>query len=123
MAMDRGDRQSRRSDRTNRQGRQPRNTGGVPPSTPSRPRRVSRAQREAQRQRRLYIGLGIAGALVVLTLLAGATWEYLVKPNQVLATVNDVRIKRKDYWKYRSVELISQISQYQQFAGMSQGDQ
>lgn len=109
-----------------RRDRQPQHQPGHQPTTPVRKRRVSRAEREARRQRQLYIGIAVAGALVVLVLAGGATYEYFVKPRQTLATVDGVNIRRRDYWKYRSHELIQQISQYQVLAqqfGQEQGQQ
>ncbi len=104
--------------------RQPSRTGGQNlPRVPNRSKRISRAQREAKRQRQLRIALGVAGAIVVLVLVVGLTWENFVKPNQVVAEVNGVRIRRDDYWRYRSVELINQISSYQQFANSAQDQQ
>lgn len=93
------------------------------PTAPARRRRVSRREREARQRRRLYWGMGIAGALVVLILLAGVTNEYIIKPRHVLAEVDGTKIRRRDYWKVRSIDLINQISQYQQFASFLQGSQ
>jgi peptidyl-prolyl cis-trans isomerase C len=42
--------------------------------------------------------------------------EYFLKPRAVLASVNGVEIRRRDYWKVRSVELVNQVNQYNQFA-------
>ena len=97
--------------------------GQQPTQPPVRRRRISRAEREARRQRQLYIGVGIAGALIVLVLAVGAVNEYFVKPRQVLATVNGVNIRRQDYWKFRGHELVQQISQYQQLAQVYGGEQ
>ena len=51
-----------------------------------------------------------------MVLGVGVAWDQFIKPNQVVAEVNGVRIRRDNYWRYRSVELINQISSYQQFA-------
>ncbi len=99
-----------------RKRKAPRSSGTNLPRVPNRTRRVSRAQREAKRQRQLRIALAIAAAAVVLILAVGITWDQFIKPNQVVAEVNGMRIRRDDYWRYRSVELINQISSYQQFA-------
>lgn len=77
-------------------------------TAPQRRRRVPRHVREAQRQRMLYWGMGIAAALCVLILIGFAAWEYQIKPNQTLAKVNGTEIKRKHYWKVRAYELFQQ---------------
>ncbi len=117
------ERRDRKAASTARQRqRQPTATGGTP-GVPNRPKRISRAQREAKRQRQLRLVLGIAGGIVLLVLVVGLTWDNFVKPNQVVAEVDGVRIRRDDYWRYRSVELINQISSYQQFANSAQDQQ
>jgi parvulin-like peptidyl-prolyl isomerase len=93
------------------------------PEPPTRRRRISRREREAHRQRQLRWGIGIAAALAVLVLLLFSANDYIVKPRKVLASVDGTEIRRKDYWKYRSMTLINQSSQYQQFANFVQGDQ
>lgn len=85
--------------------------------------RVSRAQRESQYQRMLYIGLAAAAAIIVLSLLAGALYEYRIKPNQVLATVNGDEITREDYWSYQSVTLYNQARMYEDYALQVTGQQ
>lgn len=119
--MERRDRKTASSARQRQ--RQPTATGGGNPGVPNRPKRISRAQREAKRQRQLRLGLGIAGGIVLLVLVVGLTWDNFVKPNQVVAEVDGVRIRRDDYWRYRSVELINQVSSYQQFANSAQDQQ
>lgn len=96
---------------------------GRPAETPGRRRRISRREREARRQRQLRWGIGLAAALAVVVLLVFSANDYIVKPRKVLASVNGTEIRRRDYWKYRSMTLINQASQYQQFANFVQGDQ
>src|SRR5690606_13634920 len=84
---------------------------------------VSRREREAYRQRMVILGVVVAGALLVGILAAGAIYQYLYLPNQTLASVNGVEIKRADYWKMRKLELLNQIQQYVQIAQFSQGEQ
>jgi parvulin-like peptidyl-prolyl isomerase len=67
--------------------------------------------------------VGIAGALAVLILIVSAVNEYLIRPRHVLATVDGTEIRRRDYWKVRSFELIQQANQWQQFAMFTQGQQ
>lgn len=93
------------------------------PPVPERRRRISRREREARRQRLVYLGVGIAGALAVLILIVGAVNEYWIKPRHVLATVDGTKIRRQDYWKVRSFDLIQQANQWQQFAMFAQGQQ
>jgi hypothetical protein len=90
---------------------------------PVQTRRISRREREAVQRRRLYLGLGLAGALVVGILLFSTLNEYVFKPRAVVASVNGVDIRRRDYWKVRSIDLINQINQYQQFAQLVDASQ
>lgn len=96
---------------------------GTPPTAPARRRRVSRREREARRKRQLYIGMAVAGTLCALILAGFALNEYVFKPRHVVASVDGTEIRRRDYWKVRSYDLINQASQYQQFAAFSQGQQ
>lgn len=94
----------------------------VPRQPDDKQRRVSRAEREAKRQKQLRWGVGIAAVAVLAVLLGFATWDYIIKPRQVLATVDGSRIRREDYWKFRKLELYQQMTQYSQFSQMV-GDQ
>src|SRR5215211_1655081 len=80
--------------------------------TAGQQRRISRREREERQRRRLYWGVGIAAALALVVLVGSALNEYWFKPNHVLASVNGVDIKRRDYWKYRAVDLADQANQY-----------
>jgi parvulin-like peptidyl-prolyl isomerase len=86
-------------------------------------RRVSRKQRDEQRTRRLYIALATVGVVAVVLLSAAALNEYFLKPRKVLASVEEVDITRRDYWKYREHTLINQALQYQQTAMVMTGQQ
>lgn len=86
-------------------------------------RRKSRRERELQQQRYIVGGLALAGLLIIGILAGGLLNEYYLKPNAVLATVNGQQIKRKDYWKYESVQLYLQARQYEQYAALVQGNQ
>ncbi len=92
-----------------------------PPTAPTRKRRVSRREREARRKRQLYLGMTGIGLLVVLILAIGLTNEYVIKPRHVLATVDGTKLRRQEYWKVRSFELIEQAQQYTQFASFFEG--
>jgi peptidyl-prolyl cis-trans isomerase C len=66
--------------------------------------------------------IGVA-ALIVLILAGGIVYEYVVKPNQVLAQVNGHEIRRRDYWKYQSVALYQQARTYESYAMQTTGEQ
>jgi len=91
------------------------------PTTPQR--RISRRESEAQKQRLFYIGIASVVVVIALILGAGALWEYQIKPNAVLATVNGHEIKRKDYWKYQAVSYYATATQYENFAMQVTGTQ
>jgi parvulin-like peptidyl-prolyl isomerase len=93
------------------------------PAAPQKKRRVSRREREARQRRILYWGMGIATGLIVLVIGIGLVNEYFIKPRHVLATVEGTDIRRRDYWKVRSVDLINQVSLYQQYAQLSDQSQ
>ncbi|MBX5445108.1 peptidylprolyl isomerase [Sphaerobacter sp.] len=84
---------------------------------------MSRREREEHRQRMVILGVVVAGVLLVGILAAGAIYQYLYLPNQTLASVNGVEIKRADYWKMRKLELLNQVQQYSQIAQLTQGEQ
>lgn len=74
-------------------------------------------------QRLFYFGLIAAAALILIVLGAGALYEYQIKPNQVLATVNGQDIKRKDYWQFQIVTLYEQAQTFEDAAAtMPPGD-
>lgn len=77
---------------------------------------MTQQQKEAQYQRWLYIGLGVAAGLIILSLGIGALWQYRIMPNQVIATVNGQEITRRDYWKYQSISLYNQARVYEELA-------
>ncbi|MCA9832577.1 MAG: peptidylprolyl isomerase [Thermomicrobiales bacterium] len=77
---------------------------------------MTQQQKEAQYQRWLYIGLGIAAGLIILSLGIGALWQYRIMPNQVIATVNGQEITRRDYWKYQNISLYNQARVYEELA-------
>ncbi len=85
--------------------------------------RRSRRDQEARYQRLFMLSMiGLVG-LIVLILGGGTIYEYVVKPNAVIAEVNGTEIKRRDYWKYQSIVLYNQARQYESFATQTQGDQ
>ena len=93
--------------------------GGSRPAPTRRPtpkRRVPRREIQARRQRMVRWGVAAAGLLAIIVLASGLIYEFIVKPNQTLATVGSVTISRQDYWKSRAVDLYEQALQFQDFA-------
>ena len=83
------------------------------------PRRLSRREREVRQRRFLFAGMAAVTLAVVLLLAGGALYEFVLRPREVLATVNGVEIRRGDYWKYRRHSLIEQIQQGQFYAAQN----
>ncbi len=103
---------SSRNQPTNKQSRPKRGSTGS-----AAPRKyMTQQQKEAMYQRWLYIGLGVAAAVIVLALGAGALWQYRIMPNQVVASVNGQEITRRDYWKYQNISLYNQARLYEELA-------
>jgi peptidyl-prolyl cis-trans isomerase C len=90
-------------------------------STPKR--RVPRREIQARRQRLVRWGVAAAGLLALIVLAGGLLYEYVLKPNQPLATVGAVNISRQDYWKSRAIDLYEQALQYQDFSQFVGPDQ
>ena len=93
------------------------------PASGTTARRVTRMEREARQQRLLYIITGIAAAVVVTALLAGAAYQYYFYPRGALASVNGDEIQRRDYWKVRGLQLRQNIAQLSQQFQFTQPDQ
>ena len=55
---------------------------------------------------------------VVGILLFGSIWEFLIKPNQTIVTVNDVEIKTREYQKQVRFERQRLVSTYYQFVNL-----
>lgn len=89
----------------------------------ARPRRVSRREREARQRRLLYIVTAVAGAVVVVALIAGASYQYIIYPRHALASVNGEKIQRSEYWKVREVQLRQNMAQLQSQLQFASGDQ
>ena len=68
-------------------------------------------------------GVAAAGLLALIVLAGGLLYEYVIKPNQTLATVGSVSISRQDYWRSRAIDLYEQALQYQDFAQFVGPDQ
>lgn len=89
----------------------------------ARARRVPRRELERRRERAALIGVATVLAIVVVLLGGGAVYQYWYLPSQVVVRVNGEPITRADYWKMRKLELLNQVSQYQQLANLTTGQQ
>ncbi|MCX2727485.1 peptidylprolyl isomerase [Thermomicrobium sp. 4228-Ro] len=89
----------------------------------ARSRRLPRRERERLHERAALIGVASVIAVVALLLGGGAVYQYWYLPRQVIVEVNGERVTRGDYWKMRKLELLNQISQYQQLANLTTGQQ
>src|SRR5829696_8995188 len=88
----------------------------VPVRPPTPKRRVPRREIQARRQRMVRWGVAAAALLALVVLATGLIYQYIIKPNQTLATVGSATISRQDYWKSRAIGLYEQAQQYQDFA-------
>ena len=86
-------------------------------------RRTSRRERDEQNTRMLVSGLAIVAVITVIAIVGGVVYENIVKPNAVLASVDDEEITRREYWKYHAIQLYNQADDYEQFASQVQGAQ
>lgn len=86
-------------------------------------RRVTRHEREERQKRLLYIATGVAGAVVILALLVGASYQYYFYPRGAVASVNGKKIERRDYWKVRELQLRQNLAQISQQYQITQPDQ
>ncbi len=96
---------------------------GIEDPMPGNVRRTSRRDREQQNTRMLTAGLVIVAVLTLTSLIGGLAYENIVKPNAVLASVGGENISRREYWKYETVQLYQQASQYEAFAQQVEGSQ
>ncbi len=80
-------------------------------------KQVALNRREREMQRKIFIGVGIAGALVVILLAVGLLQQFVFFPNSPVATVNGETIKTDRYQarvKYERAALQNQLAQYLQ---------
>lgn len=99
----------------------------TPPDTTqeAQPRRYRSARKkEAEQERKILIGVGAAIAFVIVLLLGGVIYEFVFKPRQAVAKVNNQAIAVVEFQRrlrFDQDSLIRQIDQYinlgQQFAG------
>jgi parvulin-like peptidyl-prolyl isomerase len=77
----------------------------------TRQRHMSRREREHRQRQMLYAFTAIAGLIVIVALVWGASYQYYFYPRQVLASVDGQEIERRDYWKVRELQLRQNIAQ------------
>lgn len=77
-------------------------------------RRLSQREREYRQRRLLYLLAIIAAVAVVLILIGGAVYQYILVPRQVYATVNGEEIHRSEYVQRRKYELLQQMARLSQ---------
>ncbi len=60
-------------------------------------KQTSLRRRDAEANRKVLIGLGAVGALLVLLIGAGIVQDLIIKPSQPVATINDSKVSLRDY--------------------------
>lgn len=88
---------------------------------PAEPRQLTKGQiakseRVRRRERNTIIGLSLVAVLVIGVLVYGAVYEYLVKPNSPIATVDGVPISTRlyqKYWRYVHANTSASLENYQ----------
>lgn len=94
---------------------------GAKRAQPAEPKQLTKKQiaksaRVRRRERNTIIGLTLVAVLVVGVLVYGAVYEYLVKPNAPIATVDGVPISTRlyqKYWRYVHANTSASLSEYQ----------
>lgn len=79
-------------------------------------KQIAKSARVRRRERNTIIGLTLVAVLVVGVLVYGAVYEYLVKPNAPIATVDGVPISTRlyqKYWRYVHANTSASLSEYQ----------
>lgn len=79
-------------------------------------KQITKSARVRRRERNTIIGLTLVAVLVVGVLVYGAVYEYLVKPNSPIATVDGVPISTRlyqKYWRYVHANTSASLSEYQ----------
>lgn len=60
-------------------------------------KQVARSRKEREQVRRVYLGLGLVAALIVIVLAIGLVQTYVLEPRSPVAVVNDQEITTGDY--------------------------
>lgn len=84
---------------------------------------MTRSQREHRQRQMLILFTGIAAVVVVLALAIGAFYQYFWFPRESFASVNGMDIRRSDYVKVRTYELLQEGSRISQQITLAQSDQ
>ncbi|MHB8646493.1 MAG: peptidylprolyl isomerase [Thermomicrobiales bacterium] len=92
------------------------------PTGPEVRRRLSRRQREARQRKMLFVSMSVLGALLLFIVGFGTLRFYYLIPHEVIATVNNHKIIRSDYWKVRRNTLLDRLQQYSFQAQSGQGN-
>ncbi len=74
-------------------------------------KQAHRRRRDEQANRKLMLGLGAVGALLLLLIIAGVVQELVLKPRQPVATINGQRIGLQDYQKQVKFSWYQQLQQ------------
>lgn len=88
----------------------------TPPVRITGKKHIARVEREAELRRRILLGLGGVGLLIILVLLLGLVRTYILIPRQPVAIVEGVEISTADYRKrilYEQFFIDAQIAQLQ----------
>jgi len=94
----------------------------APPSGSDVRRRRSRREREARQRKILFISMSVLGVLLLFIVGFGTLRYYYLIPHEVIATVNNHKIIRSDYWKVRRNTLLDRLQQYSFQAQSGQGN-
>lgn len=71
----------------------------------------TQAEREALLQRRITLGIGIMAGVIILILLVALVYDGIIRPNQVVATVEDENITVAQFQKRVRFERVMRIQQ------------
>src|SRR5947208_9957489 len=81
---------------------------------------LSRAERERRQIRNLYTAVIGVVSLVVLIILFAVVQSFIIRPNETIASVNNVNITRATYLKLRRYNVFQQEQQNQLLAAAGQ---
>ncbi|MEZ4657259.1 MAG: peptidylprolyl isomerase [Caldilineaceae bacterium] len=76
--------------------------------------------RDQDRNRKLFLGTGIALGLALAAILVGAIMEFVVRPNAAAATVGDDKISTSEFRRRVLLERTQLLSRYQQLQLLEQ---
>ncbi|MEZ4706664.1 MAG: peptidylprolyl isomerase [Caldilineaceae bacterium] len=76
--------------------------------------------RDQERNRKLFLGTGIALGLALVAILIGAIMEFVVRPNAAAATVGEEKISTSEFRRRVLLERTQLLSRYQQLQLLEQ---